>query len=119
MTEEGLGQADFWVALGFDFLRFAGKFGALPANWDRNEVNKRIVNAQQIDFSMAKMTWDEQGVASQDLFLFSPVRNGKQLVDADKMAARIARAKARREKRVEAYEKRKEEDDAKKEQNIF
>ena len=74
LTEEGLGQADFWVALGFDFIRFAGKFGTLPANWDANEVNKRIVTAQEIDFSMARMTWNNQGVASQDLYLFSPVR---------------------------------------------
>ncbi len=119
LTEEGLGQADFWVALGYDFLRFAGKFGALPSTWDRDEVNKRIASAQDIEFSMAKMTWDADGVASQDLFLFSPVRNGKQLVNADKVSARIARAKARREKRIEAYEKRMEEEKAKQEQNIF
>jgi len=119
LTEEGLGQADFWVALGYDFLRFAGKFGALPSTWDRDEVNKRIASAQDIEFSMAKMTWDADGVASQDLFLFSPVRNGKQLVNADKVSARIARAKARREKRIEAYEKRMEEEKAKQEKNIF
>jgi len=119
LTEEGLGQADFWVALGFDFIRFAGKFGALPSNWNAEEVNKRIVAAQTIDFSMAPMTWDEQGVGSQDLYLFSPVRNGKQLVDAEKLTARIAYAKARRERRVEAYEKRMEEEKAKQENSIF
>ena len=119
LTEEGLGQADFWVALGYDFLRFAGKFGSLPSNWDANEVNKRIASAQEIDFSMAKMTWDDQGVASQDLYLFSPVRNGKQLVNADKISARIARAKARREKRVDAYEKRMEEEKAKQDSSVF
>jgi len=118
LAEEGLGQADFWVALGFDFIRFAGKFGALPSDWNADEVNKRIVAAQEIDFSMARMTWDEQGVASQSLYLFSPVRNGKKLVDAEKLVARIARAKARRERRVEAYEKRMEEEKAKQENNI-
>ncbi|MDC0336290.1 hypothetical protein OAN24_05300 [Pseudodesulfovibrio sp.] len=119
LTEEGLGQADFWVALGYDFLRFAGKFGALPSNWDAMEVNKRIAAAQAIEFSMAPMTWDEQGVASQDLYLFSPVRNGKQLVNADKLTGRIVRAKARRERRVEVYEERMEEEKIKQENSIF
>ncbi len=119
LTEEGLGQADFWVALGYDFLRFSGKMGALPSNWDAAEVNKRITMAQGIEFSMAPMTWDDQGVGSQDLYLFSPVRNGKQLVDAEKLTRRIIRAKARREKRVEAYELRMEEEKIKQESNIF
>jgi hypothetical protein len=119
LTEEGLGQADFWVALGFDFIRFAGRFGALPSNWTADEVNRRIMVAQEMDFSMARMTWDQQGVASQNLYLFSPVRNGKKLVNVEKMAARIARAKTRREKRVEAYETRIEEEKVKQEENMF
>jgi len=113
LTEEGLGQADFWVALGYDFIRFTGRFGALPSNWDADEVNRRIHIAQDMDFSMARMTWDDAGVASQDLFLFSPVRNGKQLVNADKITDRIIRAESRREKRIKAYEQRIEEEEAK------
>ncbi len=119
LTDEGLGQADFWVAIGFDFIRFSGKLGTLPSNWDADLVNKRIATAQTIDFSMARLTWDGQGVASQDLFLFSPVRNGKQLVNANKIAARIAQAKARREKRVDTYQKHMEEEQAKKEKSVF
>lgn len=119
LTEEGLGQADFWVALGYDFIRFAGKLGTLPSDWRVEDVNQRVQAAQAIDFSMARMTWDDQGVASQDLFLFSPVRNGKQPVNAEKITKRINYAKARRERRVEAYEKRMEEEKAKQEQNIF
>lgn len=119
LTEEGLGYADFWVALGYDFTRFVGKFGALPTKWDADEVNRRIQVAQTIDFSMAPMTWDKQGLASQDLYLFSPVRNGKQLVDANKLSGRIARAKARREHRIDAYEKRIEEEKVKQEESIF
>lgn len=119
LTEEGLGRADFWVALGHDFVKFVGKFGTLPTKWSPQDVNNRLASAQQIDFSMAPMTWNEQGVASQELFLFSPVRNGKTLVNADKVTARVARAKARREKRVEAYEKRLEEEEAKKKESMF
>lgn len=106
LTEEGLGQADFWVALGYDFLRFAGKFGALPASWDSDLVNERIRKVQDMDFSMAPMTWDDHGMASQDLYLFTPASNGKRIVDTERISARIAQAKARRERRMENYEKR-------------
>ncbi|WP_203529288.1 hypothetical protein [Pseudodesulfovibrio sp. JC047] len=109
LTEEGLGQADFWVALGYDFIRFAGRVGSLPSNWSSRDVNSRIQRAQDMEFSIAPLKWDTDGVASQDLYVFSPVRNGKRLVNVDKISARIARAKARREKRMEAYEKRMEE----------
>lgn len=119
LREEGLGQADFWVALGHDFINFVGKLGSLPSRWTPQDVNNRLASAQEIPFSMAKMAWDDQGVASQELYLFSPVRNGKTLVNADKVTGRVARAKARREKRVEAYEKRMEEEEVKAKANIF
>lgn len=119
MLEEGLGVADFWVALGYDFLRFGGSFGALPSGWDRDEVNKRIAHAQNIEFSMAPITWDANGLARQELFMFSPVRNGKQLVNAEKVSGRIARAKARREKRVKAYEERMEQQKLKQQKSVF
>jgi hypothetical protein len=109
LTEEGLGQADFWVALGYDFVRFAGRIGSLPAGWTADDVNGRIGSAARMEFSMAPIAWDERGVAEQTQFLFSPVRNGKRLVDAQWLADGIARAKARREKRLENYEKRMEE----------
>ena len=108
LTEEGLGQADFWVALGFDFVRFAGKLGTLPSSWDSRMVNQRIRAAQDMQFSMAPMVWDENGVASQELYLFSPIRNGKEIVDAAKISERATRAETRREKRMDAYEKRME-----------
>ena len=112
LTEEGLGQADFWVALGYDFIRFAGKFGTLPSGWTPADVNRRIGSAQDMDFSMAPMTWDESGVGSQTLFLFSPVQNGKQLVNAEKITDRIIHAESRRERRIEAYEERMKEQEA-------
>jgi len=109
LTEEGLGQADFWVALGYDFIRFAGRLGSLPFSWKGKDVNSRIHAAQDMDFSIARLTWDDSGVASQDLYLFSPVRNGKRLINAEKITSRINKAAARREKRMGAYEKRMKE----------
>jgi hypothetical protein len=42
--------------------------------------------------------------------LFTPASNGKRIMDPEKFAERIARAKARRERRMENYEKRLEEE---------
>ncbi|WP_319542698.1 hypothetical protein [uncultured Pseudodesulfovibrio sp.] len=109
LTEEGLGQADFWVALGYDFIRFTGRMGSLPSNWTSRDVNSRIKAAQDMDFSIARLAWDDAGVASQKLYLFSPVRNGKKLINAEKIANRISQAASRREKRMGAYEKRMQE----------
>ncbi|WP_250645442.1 hypothetical protein [Salidesulfovibrio onnuriiensis] len=106
LTEEGLGRADFWVALGFDFVRFVGRMGVLPSNWSPSDINKRIRTAQEIDFSMAAMQWDSRGMARQDLFLFSPVRSGKTIADTGELKGRIQRATARRLKRAEAYKER-------------
>ncbi|WP_285905505.1 penicillin-binding protein activator [Pseudodesulfovibrio pelocollis] len=108
LTEEGLGQADFWVALGYDFVRFAGKIGSLPAGWTPADVNDRIASASRMDFSMAPISWNGQGVAMQEMYLFSPARNGKRLVNAASLADSIAKAKARRDRRLEAYEQRQE-----------
>jgi hypothetical protein len=119
MTEEGLGQADFWVALGYDFLRFAGRFGTLPSGWTADDVNARVASVRGVDYSMAPMTWDARGVASQELYLFSPASNGKRLVNAAWLAQRIAQAKASREKRLDAYEKRQDAEKARQEKNIF
>jgi len=108
LTEEGLGQADFWVALGYDFVRFAGKLGSLPAGWTPADVNERIASASRMEFSMAPIRWDGEGLAVQEMYLFSPDRNGKRLVNAASLAESISRAKARRDRRLEAYEKRQE-----------
>ena len=105
-----LGRADFWAALGYDFLRFASGLGSLPANWTPSDVNARIVSAMRMRFSMAPLVWDEHGMARQDLYLFTPKADGKQLVDTSTLTGRIERALARREKRLEAYRQRLEEE---------
>jgi len=106
LTEEGLGQADFWVALGYDFIRFGGKLGVLPSSWDSAVVNKRIRGAEDMEFSMAPIVWNADGVASQKLYLFTPVQNGKKIADPASISGKVARATARREKRMEAYKQR-------------
>ncbi|MBN2139726.1 MAG: penicillin-binding protein activator [Desulfovibrionaceae bacterium] len=112
LTSEGLGGADFWVALGFDFVRFAAGLGVLPAAWTPDMVNERIRAAQDMRFGMAPLTWDAFGRASQDLYLFSPARGGKFLAEPSALAAGIEAAKERRQRRQETYRRRMDQEKA-------
>ncbi|MDD4701615.1 MAG: ABC transporter substrate-binding protein [Desulfovibrio sp.] len=60
---------DFWNALGYDFARFAVSLG-LTARLSSPEVTARAQRAAQMVWSMAPITWDNAGVAHQNLFIF-------------------------------------------------
>lgn len=109
LASEGLGAPDFWVALGYDFLRLSSRVGMLPAGFAPEELNSRLQQASDMRFSMAPLSWDEEGLVSQELYLFNPSRNGKALVNGDLLEKRRARALKRREKRVETWETKQEE----------
>ncbi|NDV26576.1 penicillin-binding protein activator [Desulfovibrio sp. JC010] len=116
MNREGLGTPDFWVALGYDFIKFAGKLGTFNEGWTAETVNARINEAQHMDFSLAPISWDAQGKASQKLYLFRPEQNGKTRIDAALVSSTLAKAKARREARVTAWEEKQAELEAKQEE---
>ena len=116
MSKEGLGTPDFWVALGYDFIKFASKLGTFSSDWTPETVNSRIDAAQKMDFSLAPISWDEEGKASQKLFLFRPEQNGKTRVDADIVRKTLARAKSRRAARVNAWKEKQAELEAKEKQ---
>ncbi|MFW5733656.1 MAG: hypothetical protein ACOCWR_01210, partial [Oceanidesulfovibrio sp.] len=70
-------DVDFWVALGYDFVRFANAFGTLPEAWTAQDVNTRLQDAAQlINWAEAPITWGPKGEAQQDLFLFRPTLQG-------------------------------------------
>ncbi|WP_320170392.1 penicillin-binding protein activator [Maridesulfovibrio sp.] len=115
MNEEGLGTPDFWIALGYDFVRFAGRLGTFSTGWTPETVNSRIAEAQHMDFSLAPISWTKDGHASQNLYLFRPEQNGKTRIDASIVSTTLSRAKARRGARVKAWEEKQEELKAKQE----
>lgn len=77
-----------WTALGYDFVRFAGRLGSLPEGWDAALVNRRIQQAQSMEWSMAPIYWNQVGVARQEMFLFTPSENGMQPADLQRMRQR-------------------------------
>ncbi len=77
----GAGHADFWTGLGYDFVRFGAALG-LSAHGSAVDVNAKIQAAQNINWSMAPITWDSMGRASQKLYLFTLTQSGVAPVDA-------------------------------------
>ncbi|WP_235727728.1 penicillin-binding protein activator [Maridesulfovibrio frigidus] len=109
MNREGLGKPDFWVALGYDFIKFSSKLGTFSPGWTPEQVNARIAEAQHIDFSLAPISWTADGKAHQQLFLFRPETNGKTKIDASTVKKTLANAKTKRSRRVSAWKKTQEE----------
>jgi len=99
MDEQHMGQADFWSALGFDFVRLGARLG-LGAGWTPTEVNARLAGVNDLDYSMAPVVWSADGTARQNLYLFTPRKDGKALVDPDSMGASIQKSKDRRQRRL-------------------
>ncbi|MDR2696602.1 MAG: hypothetical protein LBC79_09535 [Deltaproteobacteria bacterium] len=91
---------DFWIGLGYDFLRFAARL-KLAAGWTPRAVTQRAAEAQRdIAWSMAPIAWDAQGKAVQTLFVFSPVAGGFAPVQPDQLRAAWQEAQARFEERT-------------------
>ncbi len=76
------GEADFWMALGYDFIRFAVRLGELPEGWTPAQVNERVQSARGMDWAMAPIAWDSQGISRQEMFMFRPVERGFVLLES-------------------------------------
>lgn len=79
------GKANFWVALGFDFVRFFASLPQLNINLPPAEINKFLQKAKDFNWSMAPFSWNESGLATQKLYLFSVLSKNKKLLDLKKI----------------------------------
>jgi len=89
-------KTDFWVALGYDFVRFAARIGELPSPENPDEVNRILANNNFRDWSMAPVSWDEQGRAFQELFVFQMDREKLTPADAEQLIHIVDFRKQRR-----------------------
>ncbi|WP_045214934.1 hypothetical protein [Desulfonatronovibrio magnus] len=83
MEENLQDEPDFWVALGYDFINFAMHTGELPAPSQYYNINQTLHSSTFNHWSMAPITWDMEGNASQDLYIFQLERNALSRVDLD------------------------------------
>ena len=73
--------ADFWTALGYDFVRFADALH-LSAESSSESVTEAIMQAQKMDWSMAPISWNRFGQASQHMFIMRFENGLVQLANA-------------------------------------
>ncbi len=87
LDETVQGQANFWVGLGYDFLRWSMEL--LNRDFSEKGFGSRcqILGSLASDFqwTMAPIYWDSKGRASQDLFLLQPGEQGVVHADLDKI----------------------------------
>jgi hypothetical protein len=97
------GEPDFWTGLGFDFVRFASKLPLRYSKWAPERINAYLSRFSGMSWSVAPLSWDRQGRASQELFMFRPGSNGLLPVDGDRLKKRreqiVERHKAREKQR--------------------
>ena len=98
MAESGKGIPDFWEGIGYDFVRMASVMN-LQTPWTPAQVNQRLASAQNMEWSMAPMSWSN-GKAAQALFVFRPVQSGFELAEPGAFKARYNEIIARHARRV-------------------
>ncbi len=79
LSAAGKGAPDFWTGLGYDFARFSAGLG-LSEGWTPERVNSALAAASSFDWSMAPIAWTN-GMAAQEMFLFTPRERGFASVD--------------------------------------
>lgn len=91
----GQGDADMWVALGYDFVRFSSRLGPYLYPFAPDRLNQGLATtAETMNWSIAPISWDPLGRASQRLFVFSPAGRGVQLADPTTTSTSLSRARA-------------------------
>ncbi len=94
MAEENK-KADFWVALGYDFVRFASLLPLPEPDWQAQDVNVMLTGAKNFPWSIAPLHWDKDGQAYQNLFLMQPGSEGVIPLDREKLARLMERRRYR------------------------
>lgn len=101
LADMGLGEPDFWTALGFDFVRFAVRLGGFERGFGPSSVNRRLASLNDLEWSLAPITWNASGHARQELFVFTPASSGLAPIDLDAFRARLELTRERQKERVE------------------
>ena len=91
LVRAGKGEADFWTGIGYDFVRFAATLDIQPG-WTADSVNAKLSSHPGMAWSVAPISWDRNGRASQELFLFTPESDGFAPVDVEKFRQNFEKA---------------------------
>ena len=106
------GEADLWVALGYDFVRFASRLEDMPSPENSDEVNRILSGNEFNSWSMAPINWDAKGKASQDLFVFRMDRHELLPADPEALKWTIEARQQRRAMWLERLREQKREEES-------
>ncbi len=102
LNTNGQKEPDFWVALGFDFIRFTARLGGTGTRFTSTALNTSLAAPQAFDWSMAPITWDAEGRASQHYFTFQPTRQGPRVADPENIRGIIDARETHRQSQLDA-----------------
>jgi len=98
LAETAQGQPDFWVGLGYDYLRFASSLGPIPPDWSPERITKTLASFSGFHWSIAPLSWNRHGEVNQDLYVFRALERKRRLLDPQRL-------KKKREEIVSRFEK--------------
>jgi hypothetical protein len=91
------GDADFWVALGYDFVRFGHHLAQSLEGTDPELINPVLADAVGFEWSMAPLKWNGEGKARQDLFVLQPSNRGVRRAHVQRIRHRLTTLRERKE----------------------
>jgi hypothetical protein len=89
---------DFWVGLGYDFLRFAAQIGPKARGAANKELSRELAGISGFGWTLAPLSWNEEGKARQDLFLLRPAADGVKRVKPENLRSRLEKAREMKRK---------------------
>ena len=91
LVAAGDDEPDFWVGLGYDFVKFAATLDIKP-DWTSEAVNALLSGHRGIPWAMAPVRWSGTGKAAQELYLFTPDSTGFSPADMEGLRRRFEKA---------------------------
>lgn len=94
-------SADYWMGLGYDFVRFALALN-LTGPTPIPDVTAKAQGASRIGWSIAPLMWTPDGKAHQQMFVFTPTVDGSgiELVNAAALRQKLEQVRSRYQRRM-------------------
>ncbi|MFP4657959.1 MAG: penicillin-binding protein activator, partial [Desulfonatronovibrionaceae bacterium] len=102
------GEPDFWTALGYDFVRHCSRMPDIDSG--REDINRSLAELPAMQWTMAPITWDRDGLATQNLYVLRFSGTGLVPAHYPSVEALILHRKDKHSKRMEKLEKELEEE---------
>ena len=91
------GDPEFWVALGYDFVRFGYHLAQSLEGGDPERINPLLADMAGFEWSMAPLKWNREGKARQDLFVLQPSNQGVRRAHIQLIRHRLTALRERKE----------------------